>query len=281
MAIRARRGLPENVCMSALPPYHVSAYNTAKSSENKIHDDATAKRFGFKGGLVGGVHVYAYMSHMPVQRWGRAWLERGTGEARFGKPVYEGDVAEITAVEGTNGMALQVDSGGVLCATGRAGLPEIAPALPDLADFQLVPARSHRVAGDEQSLKIGDWLGMNPLTVTADYQTQDIADTRETEPLYLREGIVHSGTVLRCCNWALSHNVILPAWMHMGSTVQNLGLARVGDTLNVRARVTKNYEHKGHKWVEIDALVVANEAKPIARVTHIAIYRPRQLAEAA
>ena len=67
----------------------------------------------------------------------------------------------------------------------------------------------------------------------------------------------------------------------MGSTVQNLGLARVGDTLNVRAQVTKNYEHKGHKWVEIDALVVANEAKPIARVTHIAIYRPRQLAEAA
>jgi hypothetical protein len=63
--------------------------------------------------------------------------------------------------------------------------------------------------------------------------------------------------------------------------VQNLGLARVGDTLNVRARVTKNYEHKGHKWVEIDALVVANEATAVARVTHIAIYRPRQLAEAA
>ena len=130
-------------------------------------------------------------------------------------------------------------------------------------------------------MKIGDWLGMNPLTITDDFQTQDIADTRETDPLYLREGIVHSGTVLRCCNWALSHNVILPAWMHMGSTVQNLGIAQVGDTLNVRARVTKNYEHKGHKWVEIDALVVANETKPIARVTHIAIYRPRQLAEAA
>jgi hypothetical protein len=69
--------------------------------------------------------------------------------------------------------------------------------------------------------------------------------------------------------------------MHMGSVVQNLSVARVGDTLNVRARVTKNYEHKGHKWVEIDALVMANETRPIARVTHIAIYRPRQLAEAA
>jgi hypothetical protein len=67
----------------------------------------------------------------------------------------------------------------------------------------------------------------------------------------------------------------------MGSTVQNHGVAHVGDTLGVRARVTKNYEHKGHKWVEIDALVLANERSPIARVTHIAIYRPRQLAQAA
>jgi len=267
--------------MTALPPYQVSAYNTAKASENKIHDDATAKRFGFKGGLVGGVHVYAYMSHMPVQRWGRAWLERGTGEARFGKPVYEGDIAEITAIEDANGLELQVNSGGVLCSTGRAALPANAPAMPSLAEFKSVPARADRLPADERTLAVGDWLGMNALTVTPEYQTQDIADTRETDPLYLREGIVHSGTILRCCNWALSHNVVLPAWMHMGSTVQNLGLARVGDTLGVRARVTKNYEHKGHKWVEIDALVLANEKTPIARVTHIAIYRPRQLAEAA
>ena len=264
-----------------LPVYKVSAFNSAKASENKIHDDATAQRFGFKGGLVGGVHVYAYMSHMPVLRWGKAWLERGTGEAKFGKPVYEGDIAEISAVENAEGMEIVANSAGVLCATGRAGMPASAVAAPSLADFAAVAPRSNRVAADEKSMAVGDWLGMNPLTVTAEYQTQDIADTRETLGLYLSEGVVHPGTVLRCCNWALTHNVILPAWMHMGSQVQNLGLARVGDTLNVRARVTKNYEHKGHKWVEIDALVVANEISPVARVTHIAIYRPRQLAQAA
>src|SRR5271165_2828820 len=174
MAIRARGGWPEVIPMSVLPPYQVAAFNTAKSSENKIHDDATAKRFGFKGGLVGGVHVYAYMTHLPVQRWGRAWLERGTGEARFGKPVYEGDIAEITAADDSEGMSLRVNSGGVLCATGRAGLPDQAPALPNLADFRSVPARAQRVAADEQSLKIGDWLGITPLTVTPDYQTRDI-----------------------------------------------------------------------------------------------------------
>ena len=61
----------------ALEPYHVSAYNTAKASENKIHDDATARRFGFSGGLVGGVHVYAYMTHLPV----RAGAVRGSSAA--------------------------------------------------------------------------------------------------------------------------------------------------------------------------------------------------------
>lgn len=264
-----------------LSPYRVSAFNTAKASENKIHDDETARRFGFRGGLVGGVHVYAYMTHLPVQNWGLAWLEHGTGEARFAKPVYEGDIAEITAEEDAEGLALEVVSGGVLCATGRAGLPAWASAMPDLAEFKAVPPRRQRPPADEESLAVGEWLGMNPLIVTAEYQTQDLQDTRETNPLYAEKGIVHPGTVLRCCNWALSQNVVLPAWMHMGSVVQNLGVAQVGDTLNVRARVTKNYEHKGHKWVEIDALVLANESKPLARVKHTAIYRPRQLAEAA
>jgi hypothetical protein len=122
---------------------------------------------------------------------------------------------------------------------------------------------------------------MIPLPITEASHAQDLRDIGETDPVYARERIVHPITIMRCCNWALSHNVTLPAWIHMGSTVRNLGAAHVGDTLNVRARITKNYEHKGHKWVELDAMVVANETTPILRATHIAIYRPRQLAEAA
>lgn len=266
----------------SLSPYRVEAYNTAKTSENKIHDDATAKRFGFRGGLVGGVHVYAYMTHLPVQHWGRAWLERGTGDCRFAKPVYEGDIAEITAEQDAEGLALKVTSEGVLCATGRAALPHSAPSV-SLAEFATAAPPEHdaRPPADERSLPVGRWLGMTPLAVTPEFAAQDLQDTRETDPVYAREGLVHPGTILRCCNWVLSHNVVLPAWMHVGSTVQNLGVGRIGDTLGARARVTQNYEHKGHKFVEIDALVLANDQRPLARVTHIAIYRPRQLAEAA
>lgn len=264
-----------------LPNYEVRSYNTAKASENKIHDDATAKRFGFKGGFVGGVCVYGYMSHQPLQRWGRDWLERGTGEARFGKPVYDNEIAEVIATEDADGMELTVQSLGIVCATGRAALPDNLPPAPALSDYKSVPVRPDRLAANEQTLPVGSWLGMNPLTITEEFLAQDIHDTLETDPIYVREKIINPGTILRCCNWALSHNVILPAWIHMGSKVRNLGLARVGDTLNVRARITKNYEHKGHKWVELDCLVVANETKLIVQATHTAIYHPRQLAQAA
>jgi acyl dehydratase len=266
----------------SLQLYRVSANNTAKASENKIHDDATARRFGFTGGLVGGVHVYAYMTHLPVGHWGRAWLERGTGDCKFAKPVYEGDIAEITAEVTGDGLTLKVNSHGELCATGSAALPP-SVSTPPIAEFQssTPPAHDSRPAADETSLAVGRWLSMNPLAVTADFHAKDLSDARETDPLYAKEGIVHPGTIVRCCNWVLSHNVVLPAWMHVGSKVQNLGIAHIGDTLSAHARVTQNYEHKGHKFVEVDALVLANERTPLARVTHTAIYLPRQLAEAA
>ena len=84
---------------SRLETYRVQAYNTAKQSENKMHDDTVAKRFGFSGGLVPGVDVMAYMMHMPVAKWGRAFLERGLIDARFVKPVYDGETADVTAEE--------------------------------------------------------------------------------------------------------------------------------------------------------------------------------------
>src|SRR6266571_3703791 len=121
-----------------LAPYRVVAYNTAHDSENKIHDDATARRFGFGGGLVPGVDVYAYMTHMPVARWGRAWLERGTAECRFFKPVYDGETVVVTATETADGLDITVESRGEACASGHATLPAAPAAPPALAEFQKV-----------------------------------------------------------------------------------------------------------------------------------------------
>ena len=81
-----------------LPEYRVKARNTPAHAENKIHDDAVARQYGFRGGLVPGVTVYAYLTHPLVEAFGAAWLERGTAEVRFVRPVLDGE--EVT-VSGT------------------------------------------------------------------------------------------------------------------------------------------------------------------------------------
>src|SRR3989441_210846 len=75
-----RGGVPEADLDASvtLPEYRVKARNTAESPENKIHDDAVARQYGFRGGLVPGVTVYAYLTHPLVAAFGAAWLERGT-----------------------------------------------------------------------------------------------------------------------------------------------------------------------------------------------------------
>ena len=187
--------------------YSVVAYNTAHASENKIHDNTVAQRFGFAGGLVPGVDVYAYMAHLPVARWGREFLAHGSLEARFLKPVYDGETATVTATEADGGLAIEVRSRDELCATGHAAMTR-TPA-PALAALEETAAVAERVPADEASLQVGRRLGIKPLVITAEWAARYIEDVRERDPLYLREGLSHPGQLPRLLNWALTHNVVL------------------------------------------------------------------------
>src|SRR5204863_6453272 len=110
----ARRGRDQ--LHGTLITWRVRAHNTATASANKIHDDEVARSFGFSGGLVPGVDVYAYMTHPPVERWGRDFLERGVMEARFLQPVYDGDDLEVTFAD--DSVITLRDSHGLASATG-------------------------------------------------------------------------------------------------------------------------------------------------------------------
>jgi hypothetical protein len=265
--------------LGRLEPYRVSAYNTSRQSENKIHDDTVARKYGFSGGLVPGVDVVAYMLHLPVAKWGRAFLERGSIEARFLKPVYDGEIAEVRAVESEGTLAIEVESKGELCATGGASLPASAPVV-SLADFADVPPAEMRRPVDAGSYEIGRWLGTLPRDWAGEAAAQYLADIRETDPIYAREALGHPALLQRMMNKALVDNAILGPWIHVGSRMQLLSAAKRDDVLSVRAKVIGNYEKKGHRFVELDALVVANGVTPLAHCWHIAIYQPREQAAA-
>ncbi len=265
-------------------PYRVQAYNISHASENKIHDDSVARKLGFSGGLVPGVEMYAYMMHLPVARWGRAFLERGKAECRFTLPVYDGEVAEAIAREDGNAMTLELHSRDKCCANGSASLPEgdaVAPppgTPPGTFLRGVPPAMDERPPASPDTLPVGRSLHAREFEVSAGVAADYLRDVRETDPLYASEQLVHPGLVLRMCNQALLQGVRLGPWIHVGSVVQNLGVARVGEILRADARVVANDERKGHLFVELDVLVSSEGARPVAQVRHIAIYRPRQLA---
>ena len=264
---------------STTQTHRVSAYNTAKQSENKMHDDTVARRFGFSGGLVPGVDVMAYMMHLPVARWGRAFLERGLIDARFVKPVYDGEDVDLTARESDGALELEVESRGEICATGSASLPSHAPAI-SLADYKEVAAVAERAPVNASSFAPGQWLGTVPRAWAGEAAKGYLADIRDTDPIYLREGLGHPGILQKVMNRVLVDNVILGPWIHVGSRMQLLSAGKSGDEITARAKVVGNYEKKGHRFVELDALVVANNTTPLAHCWHIAIYQPREQAAA-
>jgi hypothetical protein len=264
---------------SAHETYRVSAYNTSKLSENKIHDDAVARKFGFSGGLVPGVDVFAYMVHLPVAKWGRAFLERGLIEARFVKPVYDGEIANVSSAESNGVLSLEVESRGQLCATGSASLPASAPSFA-MADYSAAAPVAERLPVNAASYELGKWLGSMPRAWAGDAATEYLHDVREHDPIYAREGLGHPGLIQRVMNKVLVDNAILGPWIHVGSRMQLLAAGRSGDELTARAKVTGNYEKKGHHFVELDALVLANGHTPLAHCQHIAIYQPREQAAA-
>jgi acyl dehydratase len=259
--------------------YRVQAYNTAHDSENKIHDDSVARRFGFTGALVPGVDVYAYMMHLPVARWGRAFLERGASECKFTSPVYDGETVEVTGREEGGALLIEVSSQGKGCAAGSARL-SLQEELLKKYETATPPSMEERPDANPKSLAPGTVLGTQLFDASREFMDGYLRDVRESDDLYKREGLVHPGNVLRMCNFALFRNVKMGPWIHVGSKVQNLGVARAGETLAARSRVIGNYEKKGHLFVDLDVLVLTSE-RPVAQVRHTAIYQPRQAERAA
>jgi acyl dehydratase len=259
--------------------YRVQAYNTATASENKIHDDTVAAKLGFGGGLVPGVDVYAYMTHPVVERWGPEWLRRGAIQARFLQPVYDGESVHVIAAAGDAARSLEVsvrNAAQEICATAQASLPEAA-ATPDTSDFPHLPLPERRPPASPETLRPGTILGALDVNFDAADAPQYLTDVRESLTLYRDHGIAHPGYLLRFANFVLALNVQLGPWIHVGSDVQHYSIVEGDGRLSTRARVRDAYEKKGHRFVELDVLILVGDDRPVLSVHHTAIYEPRQL----
>ena len=264
-----------------LPDYRVKARNTSSNSENKIHDDDVARRHGFRGALVPGVTVYAYLTEPLVAAFGSAWLMRGTAAVRFHKPILDGEELHVTG-----GVTVRAPGGAMATVTGAtaaepeaatlsASLPAGSPTPVNLGLYHQRPLPEPRPDVTREHLLALDGLGtpVNRYDETA--ATEWLERVTDPLPIYRgRDGWVHPAFFLDQANKALRQNVRLGPWIHAGSVIRHLGGARVGETLATRGRVRSVFEKKGREFVELDLVIVAGDrSRPVAHILHTAIYQ--------
>lgn len=265
--------------MEVLPEYRVEARNAPASGENKIHDDAVARQYGFPGALVPGVMLYAYLTHPLAAGLGEAWLTRGTAHVRFLKPVLDGEeltVAGAVTARDAHGLTATVRATTARageCAVAEVTVPGGSPTPVNLALYGTAPLPAERPPVSRDLLERPGPLGTPEATYDETGAAAWLDKVSDLLAIYRGpQGRIHPAFFLDQANRVLDRNMRLDAWIHAASRVRHLGAARVGERLVTRGRVRSLYERKGREYVEVDVVVTAG-ARAVAHVLHTAIYR--------
>jgi len=258
--------------------YEVDAYNYAHDSENRIHDDAEAARYGFRGGLVPGAAVFAYLARAVHAAFEDEWLGQGSMQAKFVKPVYHGERARAQACVTDDPGRLQlalIDPRGVACAVGEAYRVGAA-AVPRSEDFPaaVLPAPEARPAPTVTDFAAGRVLGSRDFTFDEQAAAEE-ASSLFVEPLLGADGRPrwHPGLAPHLGNRMLRENVRLGAWVHTASAVRWFGPPDDGERLTPRGRVADTYQKRGHVVTDCDLALFGHEARPLLAMRHSAIIR--------
>ena len=256
--------------------YQVVAYNYAHDSENKIHDDATAARYGFKGGLVPGVADYGYLSRATLQTWGEAWMCGGSMEAKFIKPIYHGEVATAIASSDDDPdhvtLSLQ-NPDGASCAVGQAKRRSGVQA-PHISDYP----HHAPLAPSERPIPAIDSFAAGRILGAIDYrhdaqQARELSQSLFVEALPCADGkqIWHPALCLSYANQIVKANVQLGAWVHTASHVDYFDQPAQGEQVSLRGSVAATYDKRGHVVTELDLAMFADAQRALVKIRHTAI----------
>jgi acyl dehydratase len=263
---------------SSLPEHRIKAFIDLSDSVNQIQDDEYAQHCGFRAGLVSGTTIFAYMSRPLVELMAKDWLERGSTEVRFLRPIYEGEDIRITgsisslSKDGTLLLNYQAsNSQGTVCASGAAHLPlGKAAHEPSRADYPAGPAILNRPISLE-SLKVGELL--SPITsefnwnIHWQYCQKAI---RDHHPMY--EKTLHPGWLVGRASKILAANYSILAWIDVSCQVQYFNIQEEECAIETRGRIQDKFERDGDHFVILDLAVFA-PTRCLATMLYTAIFR--------
>jgi acyl dehydratase len=256
-----------------MPVHSTVARNFAEASENKIHSDDIARRFGFTSALVPGVTVFGHLAWPLTQRLGASWLQGSWVTTRFIKPAYHAETISLLDREtGEDSFAVDCKNlADVLLATLECTLEEPQPAADPHAQLGGAQGPADRVEISWDTVHVDEpfamYLWKPDETLNREYAAR-VADDTEL----FRQGVLHPHAILSQANQVLVRRFVMPAWIHTGSEVRFRRLLRVGDAIEVRAVPLEKWERKGHQFIRLYvAYVVGGEVA--TEIWHTAIFR--------
>lgn len=267
---------------ATLPTHNVVAHNFAEQSANKIHSDEVAGRYGFRGGLVPGVALYAYMSVPVVAALGREFLAHGRMHAKFIHPIYHGEraTAHATVME-SNPLRLELalhNPDRKLCAVGEASL-RANPQCIDASHYPRHPMLDMKLAPTVDALPAETPLGSLEWMHDGPGQTGEfknvLEEFRDPLPIYREaDAPPHAALYAMKANRILAENVDLGPWIHTASDIQFYAIPSLGERLTLSGRVAESYVRRGHDMVTLDLAVLGDNGRALAHVLHTAIVQP-------
>ncbi|MFQ5946058.1 MAG: hypothetical protein ACE5NC_07385 [Anaerolineae bacterium] len=269
--------------MSIPHSWRGQAFNQSPDSQNQIHSDELAKEYGFRGGLVPGVTISAYLVHPAVVAWGEDWLSRGHAHIVVGKPLYDDLHFQVQVSETTDHSchAVLVDEEGTHCANAFVNLPEQPPDKPvrrydAFAQPAVQPPNATRSVMEELQS-----TGMNAFRYqwNHDHPMSTYLKNQEQMPDLLngkRARYANSSFMLGLTNWVLSGNVYMNPWIHLQTDSQHYAPVPLQSALIVECAITDLFEKKGHEFVDVqvDAYLEQTD-EPVMSASLRAIYQLR------
>lgn len=265
--------------MTVIANQQILALNDAEESENRIHSDDIAAKYGFKGALVSGVNVFGYLTQPLVKTFGCEFLDRGMMDVLFMKPAYQDELLSLTTEQLNSETSRRNCVTGITNEDGRM-LAKLESWLPS----QLPPVNP--LAGMECEVRAIDRpeIAWDLITVDepapaftwqptlAENQTH-IDAQRDNSPCYKgAKPYIHPYFLLDACNKALMRLFILPAWIHTGSKICLRQPLRIGQAIEMRTMPLAKWERKGHQFIRLYIAMIVNEEVAV-EVEHTAIFK--------
>lgn len=264
------------------------AFNQSPDSANEIHGDEVAKQYGFRGGLVPGVTISAYLLHPAVQAWGLEFLNRGAAHVRVGSPLYHDEPFEVEILEQTTERYRAEIRGpdGTVSSTAEVALPEVASAPPERRGDPVGDKGSEAPEPPEASIATFEALRQDGCRAFryhwgSKHNLRTYVRDETVIPDLLRldqTGYANMAFLLGTSNWVLSANAHMNPWVHLETRSQNYQAVPPDTSIITEVAIADFFEKKGHEFVDAEVSLY-NEADDacLATISLRAIYKLRGL----